>query len=288
MTDQRATEEATVTGDAERWPLGCQARPWLQTWGVDGLRQRLPEVMARLSAIGFAGFETTLAALPLDDPPAFADAAARAGGIALCGGHAGGAWWDADAAVGIDPLAARASRLPALGCERLVVSMQTPPPVLADEEIARIVANLDRLGRACRAGGVAVVFHNHAAELADDARVLAAIAERCDPDAVALGPDLGWVARGGADVPAFVQRFGPRIAYAHVRDITAVGAAGRFTEVGRGVLDQRAILEALAAAGYAGWLVAESEFGDGWQGATEPAETARRQFDGLRAVLAPG
>ncbi len=40
------------------WPLGCQARPWLQTLGREGIVERLPEVMRAIATYGFVGFET--------------------------------------------------------------------------------------------------------------------------------------------------------------------------------------------------------------------------------------
>ena len=278
-------EDEAVTRNG-RWPLGCQARPWLQTLGRETFIARLPEVMARIAAIGFGGFETALNCLPLDEPGAFHEAAARANGLTLCGAHAGGKWWDAAGAEGIAPLVERARRLPALGCRRLVVSMQPLPPDATAEQLDRAAATLGQLGRACRrAADVEVVFHNHAGELADDARVIGTIVERCAPEEVGLGADLGWVAHAGLDVAAFLRRFRSRIAYLHVRDVTEYGAAGGFVEVGRGALDYRAILGALDAAGYAGWLVAESEFTEYWRGATDPEETARAQLSGLRAAL---
>lgn len=41
---------------------------------------------------------------------------------------------------------------------------------------------------------------------------------------------------------------------------------------------------ALDRHGYAGWLVAESELGEGWRGLETPGDTARAQWAGLRAI----
>lgn len=241
--------------------------------------------MTRIAEIGFAGFETTIACLPLDDPATFAETSARANGLVLCGAHATGAWWDPASAADIAPLVAQASRLPALGCRRLVVSMQHLPSPQTDDHLRHTAALLSQLGRACRAAGdVQLVFHNHAAELADDARVIAAIVDRCLPEDVSLGPDLGWVAHAGLDVPAFLHRFAARIAYLHLRDVTTPGPLGAFLEVGRGTLPYPDILRALAAANFDGWLVAESELGDTWRGLTDPEETIRAQLQGLQWV----
>lgn len=265
------------------WPIGAQARPWLQSWGAEDFAARLGDVMAQIATIGFAGFETALKVLPLDEPEAFLEKAAAAGGIVLCGAHAGGRWWDPSAAETVGSLAAQAARLPALGCNRIEVSMQAAPHALTDEQLQVMAENLTRLGQACRAAGdVRVAFHNHASELADDARVIAAIVERCDPVDVQLGTDLGWVAHAGIDLIEFVERFGSRLAYLHVRDVTSTG---EFVEMGRGVLNYRGIFDALEAVGYHGWLVAESELSPIWRGSTDPDETAAAQIQGLRDLL---
>lgn len=282
MTDQNHTT-APVGG----WPLGCQARPWLQAWGREAFAARLPDAMAAIAAIGYHGFETALTVLPLDDPQSFREAAARANDLVLCGAHAGGRWWDEAGAEGIAPIVEGVRRLPALGCQQLIVSMQPLPPgqAVTDAQLDRLTANLSQLGHACReAAGVRVAFHNHASELADDARIIAAIVERCAPEDVLLAPDLGWVAHGGMDPAAFIERFGARIAYLHWRDVTGYGREGGFVETGRGLFDHRALLGLLAAEGYNGWLVAESEFNPEWRGLTEPEATARAQYEGLRRV----
>jgi len=269
---------------AGAWALGCQVRPWALEWGKGAFPHRLPEAVASLAAAGFTGFETRLDYLPLDDPAGFAAALPR--GVAPCGAHVGGKWWSSEGAANIPGLAARAARLPALGCRRLVVSMAALPPGSTADDLARNADTLGRLGRACREVGVAVVAHNHASELADDARVLTALVERCAPEDVMLGPDLGWVAHVGLDVSVFIRRFALRIAYLHLRDVTAPGREGAFIEIGRGILDYRAILATLAEVGYVGWLVAESESAAEGYSVGGPEEIARAEAHGLRAALA--
>lgn len=269
------------------WPLGCQARPWLQTLGRERIAARLPEVLRAIADCGFGGFETALDVLPLDRPADFAAAREAAGGLALSGAHAGGAWWSPDSATTIAALLGAVRKLPALGGDRLVVSMQPPPGGLDAAAIERAVARLRELGRGCREAGVALAFHNHAAELADDGRFFDVLAVECAPDEVALGADLGWIAYAGVDPAAFIRRYAAQIAYLHVRDLTTNDGVARFTEVGRGALDHGAILAALEAIDYRGWLVAESEFNEKWGGLTGPEATAAAQFAGITAVYYP-
>lgn len=262
--------------------VGCQARPWVQALGEDLFVERLGKVMCEIADLGFAAFETGLAFLPLDDPVSFRQLAARAGGLKLSGAHTGAAWWTPASEQLVDETVERARLLPGLGCERLVVSMNEPHSRLTDDELAKMTTNLSTLGRRCGRHGVEVVFHNHAHELGENGRVIDAIVGRCAPDEVQLGADLGWVAKAGVDVGAFIGRYGGRLAYLHVRDVTATG---RFIEVGRGALDLAGILAALDAEGYQGWLILESEFGMLWGGDTSPTRTAAFQLDGLMRLV---
>ena len=274
-----------MDGEGKPWALGYQLRPWLQTWGRETLAARLPEVVSTVAEYGFSGFETQLGCLPLDDPAAWREASSRANDIAISAAHTGGRWGDLDAQALMAPLLERVSRLPDLGCSRLAVSMGLAEEASA-EELARAVENLGLLGRMCRErAGVTVVFHNHGRELADDARMLRAIVAGCAPEDLALGADLGWVAHAGWDVVDFLEIFGDRIGYLHVRDVIGNGESSGFAEVGRGTLEYRRILAALADLGYSGWLVAESELGGLWRGSEDPDETARLQFSGLRTAM---
>lgn len=242
----------------------------------------LPRIVAYLGSLGFSGFETALAALPLHDPGQLRGVMASSG-MTLAGAHAGGPWWRKGEDVA--GTAERARQLPALGCQRLVVSCDPLPPSPSDDDFARLADSLGRLGRACAEHGVRVVFHNHPHELVNGARALRAIVERCEPEDLALGPDLGWVAYAGVDPVEFIAEFGSRIEYVHLRDLTSSPDGMRFTEVGRGRLPLDSVLDALAAVGFRGWLIAESEFGSDWAGEADPETTARLQYAGLHALV---
>lgn len=262
------------------WNLGCQARPWLQTLGQETFTRHLPEVMKEIAGIGFAGFETALACLPLDDPAAFATWRDKANGLALAAAHTGGAWWDPDTAASVPDLLNQLAYLPELGCHRLMVSIGRGVTAIDDQALEKMTATLWTLGTGAAQYGVEVAIHNHDHELMDDARVLRAILEGAS--GIRLGADLGWAALAGWDPLLFVDTFGERLSYLHVRD---VDAGNRFVEVGRGTMDWSAITGALDRIGYAGWLVAESEFTDTWGGLTAPGETAQAQFAGMQNQL---
>ncbi len=266
------------------WRFGCQARPWLQTLGQEEFTRQLPEVMKEIAGIGFGGFETALACLPLHDPAAFASWRAEANGIELAAAHTGGAWWEPDTAATVPDLLQQAAKLPGLGCHRLMVSIGRGVTAIDDQSLEKMTATLWTLATGAGQFGVEVAIHNHDHELAGDARVLRAIVEGASGAGIRLGADLGWVAHAGWDPVRFIHTFGEFLNYLHVRD---VDGGNRFVEVGRGALDWPAIVTALEGIGYAGWLLAESEFTDAWASLTVPGASAREQFDGMREHLRP-
>jgi len=264
------------------WKFGCQARPWLQTLGQPEFARRLPQVMKEIASIGFAGFETALACLPLDDPAAFTVSRDEANGIELAATHTGGAWWDPDQAASVPDLLQQIAKLPAFGCHRLMLSIGRGVTAVDAQALEKMTATLWTLATGAGQYGVEVAIHNHDHELADDARVLRTVLEGASGSGIRLGADLGWVAHAGWDPVRFIHTFGEFLSYLHVRDLDA---ANRFVEVGRGVLDWPGIISALDGVGYTGWLVAESEFTDAWDGLAEPETTARAQFEGMTERL---
>jgi sugar phosphate isomerase/epimerase len=250
--------------------------------GQEAFTRQLPGVMEEIGAIGFAGFETALACLPLDDSQAFAASRAGANDLQLAAAHTGGAWWEPDTAATVPDVLDGVAKLPALGCHRLMVSIGRGVTGIDDQSLEKMTATLWTLATGAGQYGVEVAIHNHDHELADDARVLRAVLEGASGGGIRLGADLGWVANAGWDPVRFIHTFGEFLSYIHIRDLDA---EGRFVEVGHGALDWPAIMGALEGIGYAGWLVAESEFTDAWGGLTDPQATARAQFEGMTERL---
>jgi sugar phosphate isomerase/epimerase len=269
------------------WQFGCQARPWIQTLGMPNFRDELPVIMQQIAGIGFTGFETALPALPLEDPQTFADWRSRADSLQLAAAHAGGNWWEPEIAASVPRLLDRIACLPILGCERLMVSIGADVTTLDTEELGQMFATLNSLGEGAAKHGVEVAIHNHAHELQNDARVLHALLESTNPDHLSLGADIGWVVYSGWDPIAFLDTFGNRLSYLHVRDVRTEGERTGFIEVGRGSMDWGAFTTKLRQIGFVGWLTAESEFSDYWLGIADPQETATAQFQGMSMNFLP-
>ena len=109
---------------------------------------------------------------------------------------------------------------------------------------------------------------------ADRVRRLIGSLESGDADLVFLGPDTGHLAWGGVDVVDFCRRYAARIKTVHVKDVDAAvlqrGVAegwdydtftqkGLFAELGEGCIGFPAVFDALRAAGFAGWVIAETD-----------------------------
>lgn len=271
--------------DSPSWQFGAQARPWIQTLGADAFREALPDVMRQIAEVGFSGFETALPLLPLRDPQLFSDWRGQADGLQLAAAHTGGKWWDPAKAEELTDLLEDVSGLPALGCHHLMVSIGFEAEHLRSTEIQRMCETLDKLGEGAAHHGVTVAIHNHAHELRNDARILRALFEHTDATHVSLGADIGWVAYSGWDPVLFLETFGERLTYLHIRDIIQEDAQPGFIEVGRGDFDWAPIITALQSLEYQGWLTAESELSDAWHGYSDPGQTVSEQFRGISRVF---
>ena len=155
----------------------------------------------------------------------------------------------------------------ALGVETVVL-----PHVGGDarpKDIAGWAAFGRRLGEHAgrlKEAGLKLAWHNHDFEylpLGDGSRPIDHILAG---PGVLFEPDLGWIARAGADVAAEIARYSDRVACFHIKDTAEAGvtADDGWTDVGAGTIDWRALWPTIAATG-AGLLVVEHDNPSNWQ-----------------------
>jgi inosose dehydratase len=253
---------------------------WERTVGRDDLipPDRLLETVRDL---GYAGIEL--------GPPGYLDAASIAAhGLELVGGFAPLHFADdeayrADLPVWLDPIV-----------DILVETGARGPVVLADAETPERLASagrpdeqrrtalprdafaraLERVNAAadrCRARGVDVVFHHHAATHVETPDEIAAFLDGTD---VAVCFDTGHALVGGGDPLEVARLCGPRIAHLHLKDVDGptlervrageldleqAWADGLFCPFGRGAVDFAAVLALPELAGFEGWIVLEQD-----------------------------
>lgn len=144
--------------------------------------------------------------------------------------------------------------------------------------------------------GLRTVFHHHIGTWIETPAETARLMDMTDADRLGMVFDTGHWAFGGGDPLTGIRQFADRIQYVHFKDHdpeaarrsrlegwdgpTSVGK-GIFPELGRGDVDFPAVLKALEAVGYDGWIVVEQ---DVLPGLGTPLESARRNREYLRQI----
>ena len=198
--------------------------------------------------------------------------------------------------------------LAAMGCAVLVYAEtsggiagdRTRPlssrPSLPDGDWSDFGIRLTELADRLAVWGIRLAYHHHMGTVVETAaeidRLMAATG-----GSVGLLLDTGHLAFAGADPADIAWRHRPRINHVHCKDVRpgvlararAVDESfldavldGIFTVPGDGAIDFAAVLTALKAANYRGWLVVEAEQDPV---KAHPLVYARRGFVHLRAVV---
>jgi inosose dehydratase len=155
----------------------------------------------------------------------------------------------------------------------------------------------ERVATAVRAAtGLRTVFHHHCAGYVETPREIEALLSRTDPTLLGLCLDTGHLTFAGGDPLAVLATYGDRIWHVHFKDCDPTLAAqsrlegwdyhgsvrrGIFCELGRGTVPFRAVLDALRARHYDGWIVVEQ---DVLPGLGTPAASAIRNREYLRGL----
>jgi len=144
--------------------------------------------------------------------------------------------------------------------------------------------------------GLRTVFHHHCATFVEAPWEIDELMSRTDPAALGLCLDTGHCAFGGGDPVATLEKWRDRIWHMHVKDcnpaIAAKAAAeawhyrqsvqsGVFCELGKGVVDFRAVISRLRNTGYDGWLVVEQ---DVLPSMGSPKQSAARNREFLKSL----
>jgi sugar phosphate isomerase/epimerase len=98
----------------------------------------------------------------------------------------------------------------------------------------------NRAGKESMRSGIHLGYHNHVEEFkpVDGKLPYDILLTECDPKLVVMEMDLGWAHKGGADPLAYFAKYPGRFPLVHVKDFDK---DGDMTEVGKGVIDWKAI-----------------------------------------------
>jgi sugar phosphate isomerase/epimerase len=147
---------------------------------------------------------------------------------------------------------------------------------------------LNTKGKALKAAGLTMGYHNHNIEFAPlgDTNGLEILLKNTDPALVQFEMDVGWVVAGGHDPFALLKAHAGRFTQMHVKDVKATTKTNYVfqqdpTEIGSGIIDWKRLLPAAYAEGVRGFFVEQ-----------EPPfvrpriEAAKISVDYLKAVAA--
>jgi sugar phosphate isomerase/epimerase len=132
--------------------------------------------------------------------------------------------------------------------------------------------------------GIDLGYHNHHWELkeqSDGRSALECLFAGAGASPLTWQADVAWLARGGADPVAWLQRYRDRVVSVHAKDLAPAGTKldeDGWEDVGHGVLNWRTGLAAACVANGARWLVAEHDK------PSDPARFARNSFAFLNSL----
>jgi len=143
------------------------------------------------------------------------------------------------------------------------------------------IETLNRIGKAFHDEGIHFHYHNHAFEferVEGGPTGMEILLEGLDFSVLDLCFDVAWVHRGGEDPAAYLRKHSDKIGYLHLKDTDAEGR--HWMELGRGVLDWKAIMAEVRQLPRVRWAMVEQDSTDG-----DPAECIRTSRDFLKSTF---
>ncbi len=232
------------------------AHPWVYAATLPNydIYPVLDKIFADMSYAGLDGIELMHTALRYPDAVERIAALSNEHNLSVIGTSFGGAMWDRTQHEAVfEDARVVVTRLAELGGRTLGMSVGRAPKTKTAAQLDAQAELLRRIMNLCHDNGVELNLHNHTYEVEDDMHDLTGTLARI-PE-VKLGPDLNWLLRGGVDPVDFIEAFGDRIVFLHIRDQNADGTWSE--AVGEGDMDYVAIGQALRVSRFSGDAVIE-------------------------------
>ena len=147
-----------------------------------------------------------------------------------------------------------------IGHKYLLVAWLPPEERASLDDYRRLADLFNEAGARMLREGVQFAYHNHDFEFAPSEGKVPydLLLERTDARAVKLEMDLYWTVKGGANPVEYFERHPGRFHLLHVKDMDSTPRR-YFTEVGRGVIDFRAVFAKAKRAGVRHYFVEQDE-----------------------------
>ena len=246
---------------------GAIARGGVQLYTVRAEMERSVEAtLARVAQVGyreveFAGY--------FGRTPAQVAALLKANGLTAPSTHIGVAELSANTPAVLDGLAT-------MGHRYAVIPWLAAEERRTLEQYRRLADRLNELGRAAKARGIQLAYHNHDFEFQPLEGQLPydLLLARCDADLVKGELDLYWINKAGHDPLAYFARHPGRFHLVHVKDLARDGS---MTDVGAGMLPFARYVAQAAQAGIRHWFVERDD-------ARDPFASITASLAALRAL----
>ncbi|WP_128545814.1 sugar phosphate isomerase/epimerase family protein [Larkinella soli] len=238
----------------------------------------LDQVFADVKYAGIGAVELMDVNLRHDDAVERIGEISRKQGVPVIGASYSQPMWDKSRQPEIlDDAAKVVERLGKLGGRTLGISVGSAPKKKTPEQFDAQADTLKRIQAICQQNRVVPNLHNHTYEVADDLYDLQNTLQRV-PD-IALGPDLDWLFQAKVDVLTFLEKYGEKIVYLHLRDHRWTGTWSE--ALGEGITDFGAIARQLKKIRFAGDLTVELAFPGGFK----PTRPLRESLKMSREVI---
>jgi sugar phosphate isomerase/epimerase len=165
-------------------------------------------------------------------------------------------------------------RLHLLGGSTFGITVGDAGHVKTEEELDAQAVLLKKILKVCDRNSIQANLHNHTFEVENELHDWKGILERV-PE-IKLCPDINWLIRGGVDPVWFIDTYGDRMVYMHIRDQDAIGEWTR--AVGEGVTDFPAIAEALQRVNFKGRAAIELAFEEPWENSVKEEWKKSRKY----------
>jgi len=170
-----------------------------------------------------------------------------------------------------------------------------PTKTYSAEDIRSLGARMNALGKMAQDFGLTLGYHPHFGTLGETRKGLGRVLDATDPRYVKLIADVAHMALGGSDPAEVIRTYGQRLCFLHFKDVRKeVAALARqdrslvekkgppFCEIGLGMVNFDAVVRALRAVRFNGWVVVELDTGNSTQGGLDASAVSNR--DALRKL----
>ena len=170
-----------------------------------------------------------------------------------------------------------------------------PTKEYSAQDIKDLGSRMNTLGKVAQDFGLTLGYHPHFGTIGETRHGLGRVLEATDPRYVKLIADVAHLALGGSDPAEVIRTYGERLCFLHLKDLrkeiaavarqdrNLVGRKGSpFCEIGLGIVNFAAVVQALRAVRFPGWVVVELDDGNSTLGG--PDASAAKNRDELRKM----